>query len=910
MTIYYINGGAADNTGAGTPASPKKTIPTLAAGDRVRFLRGSTYTGNEWATVPGTASAHIVFEAYANADGSDNSALPKPIINRTTPAATYSSTNKDYVDVFDLDIRGTLTVANDTSMLYLGSDSTVARVRIDTNVGCIQAYNRSNLMVRDCELNGVSHTNANNNNLLTISADSANIDNVQVLGNVFNHKGGGGTNSHMARCETTSASYTLTNLVMLDNLGRPAGGVEKQVNPTAMGIRAGRCPNAKIYRNTFPGAFVGIFVNGGGGIITGVEVLDNNVQYCYMFGIHFPGGTRDCKIGRNNVSYAGSNLATSSYYGRGIEISSSGGQGQNGGHEIYNNTATYAKNWGGPSDNGSEGCGIGLDDGTDTCYVWGNYIAFNEGNGLQQYGGTGTMTGAHKIVGNYFENNCTAAIKNRRASGTLQTAFIAECAFAAHIGNPSICANNIFKNAKCGISEAGNNANILDKANNIFLNVQHPISLPAGFTRASNNVFYSSSPGMVKYSNSDVDANGVPLFSALGYTGVNDYEYDPQLDVDNKLGLTSGAIGAGLYLGTYNDYSGAPFKNPPSVGMYESFAELGYVGGGSNEALANEYGDAVSILVPIDITYGDSPGVTMIQSVTAGGVEMPEDSAPLWNVGATYSTGQRVYMASTHRVYESLKDANTARLPSDISNQFNAAGVGTWWLDSGPTNKYAMFDGLVSTPTVAASPLVITLTPGQFNGFSLFGIDADSFAVQVLDAPGGTVVYNEPTAPLEGSDPTDYYEYFFDRFKPLTQIVRTGIDPYGTAQIKLTLNKSGGPVKLGMYAIGDMRPSGIPQRDATVEPQDFSLIKPDGFGNTTIKKRPNSTGMRISVKMDKEDAGAVLDSVKDVLGVPVVVVGSQAQFYEWMTVFGLLSASMSPAEYPFVTLNATVRGLI
>ena len=67
--------------------------------------------------------------------------------------------------------------------------------------------------------------------------------------------------------------------------------------------------------------------------------------------------------------------------------------------------------------------------------------------------------------------------------------------------------------------------------------------------------------------------------------------------------------------------------------------------------------------------------------------------------------------------------------------------------------------------------------------------------------------------------------------------------------------------------------------------------------------------MTITTKMDREEAGAVLDSIKEVLGVPVVVVGSQAQFYEWMTVFGLVSARMSPAEFPYTTLIMTVRGM-
>jgi hypothetical protein len=316
--------------------------------------------------------------------------------------------------------------------------------------------------------------------------------------------------------------------------------------------------------------------------------------------------------------------------------------------------------------------------------------------------------------------------------------------------------------------------------------------------------------------------------------------------------------------------------------------------------------DTASILVPVDVT--NTAGV--LQSITSNGVALAEDTTTAWSSATTYSIGQRAYSASTHRVYESLKDSNTNHDPAVAANRVTAAGVGTWWLDVGPTNKYAAFDGLVNTPLSAASPVVIKLTPGAFNGFALLGIDADTLAVTVKSAPGGTVVWELPTTPLEGSMPADYYEYFFDRFRPLTRYVATGIDPYGSSEITITLSKGSGLVKLGMLAIGDMRPIGIPQRDASVEPIDYSYVKTDAYGNTEVKKRAFATGMSITAKMEKEEAGAVLDTVQQVLGTPCVLVGSEAQFYEWMTAFGLISARMSPADYPFVTLNVTLKGLI
>jgi hypothetical protein len=315
--------------------------------------------------------------------------------------------------------------------------------------------------------------------------------------------------------------------------------------------------------------------------------------------------------------------------------------------------------------------------------------------------------------------------------------------------------------------------------------------------------------------------------------------------------------------------------------------------------------DACSVLVPVD---GTIPGV--LQSMQGGGADLPEDPSAQWSATVTYKIGDRTHLNNTHRVYESIKDGNTGRDPSSPENQYNAAAVPTWWIDIGPTNKFALFDGLVSSQTSSPSPLVIKLTPGSFNGFALFGLDADSYSVEVRDRPNGAIIFAEYNVSLDGTDPADYYEYFFSRFKAKRQVIKTGIEPYSTSEITLSLYRGSENVKIGMFAIGDLRPVGIPQRDASVEPQDFSYVKQDAFGNTTVQRRANATGMSISTMMYKDDAGAVLETLREVLGTPVVVVGSRAENFEWLTVFGLVSGRLTPAKYPYVTLSINVKGLI
>ena len=69
---------------------------------------------------------------------------------------------------------------------------------------------------------------------------------------------------------------------------------------------------------------------------------------------------------------------------------------------------------------------------------------------------------------------------------------------------------------------------------------------------------------------------------------------------------------------------------------------------------------------------------TLISSTIA------ETDYSAWSSGTTYALGDKVILTSTHRVYESLQAANTNHNPTEAAS--------TWWLDIGPTNRWAMFD--------------------------------------------------------------------------------------------------------------------------------------------------------------------------------------------------------------------------
>lgn len=303
--------------------------------------------------------------------------------------------------------------------------------------------------------------------------------------------------------------------------------------------------------------------------------------------------------------------------------------------------------------------------------------------------------------------------------------------------------------------------------------------------------------------------------------------------------------------------------------------------------------EILSVLAPVTIA-----DALFVNSTAA------ETEYPAWTAGATFAAGAFCISPVTHRVYQSQKDSNTGHDPTNIVNQ---AGPTVWWVDYGPTNKWAMFDNYVSTQTAVPSPLTVVLRPGAIGDMYAAGLDAENISVTVKDTPGGNVIYTY-TGPLELSAPGDYDEYCFDPFKPKTDFIANGIDQYNSCEVALTLTRGSGLVKCGVLALGVVKPLGKTMRGAEAEPKTFSYIKTDDFGNLTIKRRKAATNMVASAIVDSSEASTVQQNINDVLDVPCAWFCSKLDKYSGLRVFGLGSGKVKYEEP--CTVNITVQGMI
>jgi parallel beta-helix repeat protein len=450
--VHYIDPSVAGTgPGDGSLANPFRswTSVSWAPGHTYLQKRGTTYAGVFQVSASGTAAQRITIGAYYKSNGSDDTTKPKPVIILPPAPATPADggsiavlgQERDFVTYRNLDIRNNaFPEAGDTAIIWLGNNCVFENNNVQSNCGGVYLFAKSRTTVSGCVLDVVKNSAAYGNQGILVAAN-VNIDGISLLSNTVRHYGGGTRASHGIRCETYNSASFITNLVIRGNRVSPAPGVDFNPNRKAMGIFVVQGAAATLDKNIVNGMLAGIFINGGDRSYVGNNNCSNNMN----FGIHISGLAKSYIIEKNTCNANGGSLSDT-YYGRGIELSSAAGPDAVSGHTIRYNTCRFNYNYGGPLDNGSEGVGIGLDDGVSKCSVYGNTLSNNEGNGIQLYGGGDKArwpdTGGHTIDSNKLDSNCTMSVLSRRSGGSKPSPFQAHIALAYIYGSPTIVSKN------------------------------------------------------------------------------------------------------------------------------------------------------------------------------------------------------------------------------------------------------------------------------------------------------------------------------------------------------------------------------------------------------------------------------------------------------------------------------------
>lgn len=281
-----------------------------------------------------------------------------------------------------------------------------------------------------------------------------------------------------------------------------------------------------------------------------------------------------------------------------------------------------------------------------------------------------------------------------------------------------------------------------------------------------------------------------------------------------------------------------------------------------------------------------------------------EDDAAEWNSGTTYAVDALVISTTTHRIYRSLRAANTNHDPTVL---LNTTGEEPWWLDMGPTNAWKIFDGERSSATEASGTMTYVVKPGQFvNSLIIFGLDGEQ--IDVTGTADGEDVYDFESS-LESSAPDDYYEHCFGPFKPQRDLVLADLPPYLDLELTITITGSG-TVKCGWMGLGMLTELGDTRRGAKTKPKTYAYIRTNEYGETEIRRRRSSKDVSMSAWVKLENADAVAELLQDVQDVVCAWLGTDANGYAGLRALGLGKGELS-YDYPGeCLLTVDVTGVI
>lgn len=269
------------------------------------------------------------------------------------------------------------------------------------------------------------------------------------------------------------------------------------------------------------------------------------------------------------------------------------------------------------------------------------------------------------------------------------------------------------------------------------------------------------------------------------------------------------------------------------------------------------------------------PPITVTDAVLTSS-NVAETDYAAWVAATNYTVGTRVIRTTTHQIYENVLAGVDATIPESAP---------TRWLAVSPTNRWKMFDTSNTSTTIAASPISITLLPGEtINAVALLGLVATSVRIRMTDPTAGTVydqTYTVGAAIIEA----DWYAYFFSRARAVPQLIVTDLPAYPAGTVLIDITNASADVQCATCVLGMQSEIGLGVLlGAVVGIQDYSVKTRNDWGDATLVKRAYAKRATFSIPLVASEVDSVLDLLAEYRSVPCVWVGSDR--YRSTVIFG------------------------
>ena len=280
---------------------------------------------------------------------------------------------------------------------------------------------------------------------------------------------------------------------------------------------------------------------------------------------------------------------------------------------------------------------------------------------------------------------------------------------------------------------------------------------------------------------------------------------------------------------------------------------------------------------------------------------IPEDEYPAWVSGTSYTAlGKVIYQ---HKIYQRIVTGSGTTTPDlDQAN----------WLDDGYTNRYRMFDNIISSVSSRTGGIEFTLTPNQvINGIALLNVNASTVRV-VMNDPVEGVVYDRTKELRSSSNVIDYYSYFFApliNLGDLDTAIFLDLPNKPTATITVYVSSGVGLVEVGEVVYGVQSVVGRTNYGTAIGITSYSRKDTDDFGKVTVVKRKNSKYADYDIDIDNTNLAFVQRLFQDIDSVPCVFIGNPEM--EELIVYGFYSDFKATISFPTVSkCTLRVEGLV
>ena len=279
---------------------------------------------------------------------------------------------------------------------------------------------------------------------------------------------------------------------------------------------------------------------------------------------------------------------------------------------------------------------------------------------------------------------------------------------------------------------------------------------------------------------------------------------------------------------------------------------------------------------------------------------IPENEYSTWVSAASYTATTRVIYQ--HKIYEAVvtHSGKTTTPDLDLVN----------WMGIGATNRYRMFDNIISNESSRMGGISFTLTPSQVVDSIVFlNVNATSVRVVMTDPVAG-VVYDQTQVLSSVDDVIDYYSYFFAPagVKKISALF-LDLPSYPTATIDVTINSGSALAEVGEVVYGQQMVIGRTNYGTAIGIKSFSRKEVDEFGNVKVVKRKNSKFAEYDLDIDNYKLAEVQRYFADIDSVPSVFIGNPDM--EELVVFGFYNDFKATISFPTVSkCTLRVEGLI